>query len=54
MIEKVLAIAVILFCAVRVVSYGIYTIRDKNMYGGIGVFVFAAAVLSSSVYVFMQ
>lgn len=50
MIEKIIAIAVVLICTARVIGYGIYTVKDKNILGGVGVFVLAAAVLSSSVY----
>lgn len=54
MTEKIVAIAVIIFCAVRVISYGIYTIKDKNKTGGVSLFVLAAVVLSSSVFFFIE
>lgn len=53
MIEKVIAIAVILICAARVIGYGIYTVKDKNTAGGVGLFILAAIVLSSSTYFFL-
>ncbi len=54
MIEKIVAIAVILICAMRVIGYGIYTAKDKNIAGSVSLFILAALVLSSSVYFFIM
>lgn len=48
--EKAVLLLVILICTIRVVNYGIYTIRDKNKTGGAGLFVLALMVASTSVY----
>ena len=53
MIEKIIAIAVILVCTVRVIGYGVYTLKDKNTVGGVGLFVIAFLVAISSVYFFL-
>lgn len=53
MIEKIIAIAIILICTMRMIGYGVYTLTDKNKAGGVGLFALAAIVLSSSVYFFL-
>lgn len=54
MLKIVIALSVILICTIRIVSYGIYTIKDKNITGGIGLFVMASITALSSVYFFLQ
>lgn len=54
MIEKIIAIAVILICAIRVIGYGIYTAKDKNITGSVSLFVLAAIIISSSAYFFIM
>lgn len=41
---RVLISLVIFFYTIRVVSYGIYTFRDKNKAGGISLMILGAAV----------
>lgn len=53
MVEKIVATIVILICALRVIGYGVYTVRDKNVLGGVGLFALAAIVFSSSIYFFL-
>ncbi len=50
MLNKVIAIIVILICTVRIIGYGVYTIRIKNITGGLGLFLMALFVASSSVF----
>lgn len=45
MIRALISI-VILFYTIRVVSYGIYTFKDRNISGGISLMVLGAAVFS--------
>lgn len=52
--EKIIVLLAILICTIRVVSYGIYTIRDKNKTGGVSLFVMAFLAALTSVYFFMQ
>lgn len=54
MIEKIITITVILICAMRVIGYGIYTAKDKNIAGSVSLFVLASIVLFSSVYFFIM
>lgn len=54
MIEKVIYIAIIIICTIRVVSYGIYTAKGKNITGAVGLFVMALMVASSSIYFFVN
>lgn len=52
--EKIIFLLIILICTIRIVNYGIYTIRDKNTTGGIGLFVMAFFVVMTSVYFFIK
>ena len=54
MFEKIVFLLVILICTIRVISYGIYTIKDKNITGAIGVFIMAFFTAASSVYFFIE
>lgn len=54
MIEKIIFLAVILICTIRIVNYGIYTIKDKNKTGAVGLFIMACMVASSSIYFFIN
>ncbi|MGN0106699.1 MAG: hypothetical protein ACI4A5_03240 [Hominilimicola sp.] len=50
MMEKVVFILVIFICTIRIVGYGIFTVKDKNKTGGIGLFVMALMTASASIY----
>lgn len=52
--ELVISLLIILFCTIRVVTYGIYTVKNENKTGGIGLFALALVVASSSVIFFMK
>ena len=52
--EKAVFILVIMICTMRVVNYGIYTIKDKNKTGGIGLFVLALMTVSTLVYFLLK
>lgn len=52
--KKAVFLVVVLICTIRVVNYGIYTIRDKNKTGGIGLFVMALMAASTSVYFLLK
>lgn len=45
MAENIITIVLLVLCAIRTISYGIFEIKKKNIVGGIGVFFlpFAAA-----------
>lgn len=51
---KVVFLLIILICTIRIVNYGIYTIRDKNKTGGIGLFIMALMTASTSIYFFIK
>ena len=53
MAENIIIIALILLCASRSVGYALYTIRQKNITGGIGVLLLPiGATVSSLVLMF--
>ena len=54
MAELIIALLIIIVCTVRIVNYGIYTVRDRNTAGGVGLFVMAALTAASSLYFFMR
>lgn len=54
MFEKIVFLLVIIICTVRVVSYGVYTAKDKNITGAVGMFVMAFFTALSSVYFFIN
>lgn len=43
-------LVLVLICTIRVVNYGIYTIKDKNKTGGAGLFILAFLVALTSIY----
>lgn len=49
-LSSFISLIIILICTVRIVSYGIYTIRDNNKTGGVGLFIMALATAASSVF----
>ena len=54
MLEKIVFLIVIIICTVRVISYGVYTARDKNITGAVGLFIMAFFTALSSVYFFID
>lgn len=52
--EIAVSLLIILICTIRVVTYGIYTVKNKNKTGGIGLFALALIIASSSVVFFMK
>ena len=52
--EKAIYLTVVLICVIRMVNFGIYTVRDKNKAGGVSLFVMAVLAASTSVYFFMK
>lgn len=52
--EKLILLPVIAVCLMRTVSYGIYTIRDKNRTGAMSLFALASAAAMASVYFLMR
>ena len=52
--ERIIYLAAVLVCVIRLVNFGIYTIRDKNKTGGASLFVMALIAASTSVYFFMK
>lgn len=45
---------VVLISTIRTVNYGIYTIKDKNKTGGVGLFIMAFFVALTSIYFIMK
>lgn len=43
---------IIIFCVVRMISYGIYTIKEKNIAGGVSLFVLTAAATFLNYYIY--
>lgn len=54
MFEKIVFLLVILICTIRVISYGIYTVKDKNIVGAVGLFVMAFCTAASSICFFIN
>lgn len=52
--EKIVFLLVVLIFTIRIVNFGIYTIRDKNKAGGVGLFVMALMTASTSIYFFLK
>ncbi len=53
MIKYILSNLIMLICIIRMVSYGIFTIKEKNTIGGISLFVLAAAAVGLHYYIFV-
>lgn len=53
MLYKIIAIIIVLICTVRIIGYGVYTLKTKNITGGIGLFVMAVFVAASSAFFFV-
>lgn len=52
--EIVISAIIFLICIIRVVSYGIYTLKSQNKTGAVGLFVLAAAVIATAIPTFMN
>ena len=52
--EIVISAIIFLVCTIRVVSYGIYTLKSKNKTGAVGLFALATAVLMAAIPTFMN
>lgn len=52
--EIVISAIIFLVCTIRVVSYGIYTLKSKNKTGAIGLFALAVAVLVAAIPSFVN
>lgn len=48
-----LFIIVIIIFTIRIVNYGIYTMKDKNKAGAISLFVMSAMLVSTILYFFI-
>ncbi len=54
MFEKIVFLSIIVICTIRVISYGIYTIKNKNITGAVGLFIMAFFTAASSIYFFIE
>ncbi|MCH5209507.1 MAG: hypothetical protein J1F01_00945 [Oscillospiraceae bacterium] len=52
--ERIIYLTAVLICVIRLVNFGIYTVKDKNKTGGVSLFVMAIIAASTSVYFFMK
>ena len=52
--EKAIYLTAVAVCVVRLVNFGIYTIKDKNTAGGVSLFVMVLLAASTSVYFLMK
>ena len=52
--EKTVYLTAVAVCVVRLVNFGIYTIKDKNKTGGVSLFVMALIAASTSAYFLMK
>jgi hypothetical protein len=52
--EKAITLPIILICTVRIFNYGIYTVRDNNKTGGVGLFILTALTSLSFVYFLLK
>lgn len=52
--EIIASTIIFLVCIVRVVGYGIYTLKSRNKTGAIGLFVLAAVVALMAIPTFMN
>ena len=52
--EKVIYLTAVAVCVFRLVNFGIYTIKDKNITGGVSLFVMVLLAASTSVYFLMK
>ena len=52
--ERLILLPVIIVCLVRTAGYGIYTFKDKNRTGAMGLFMLCTAAAMASVYFFMR
>ena len=52
--EKGIYLAAVVVCVIRLVNYGIYTIKEKNKTGGVSLFVMALLAASTSAYFLMK
>lgn len=54
MTENIIIIALVLLCASRSVGYALYTFRQKNITGGIGVLLLPIGAALSSVILMLK
>lgn len=47
MFKFIISNLIIIYCTVRLVSYGIFAVKDKNKVGGAALFILAAAVAAA-------
>lgn len=52
--EIVVSSIIIIICTIRVVSFGIYTLKNKNIAGAVGLFALAAVVVATIIPTFMN
>ncbi len=52
--EKLILLPVIAVCLTRTAGYGIYTAKEKNGAGSVGLFVILLAAIGASVYFLMR
>ncbi|MCD8181396.1 MAG: hypothetical protein LUF26_07960 [Firmicutes bacterium] len=52
--EKIIFLLIVIICTIRIVNYGIYTVKDGNKTGGAGLFVMAFFAALTSVCAFIK
>lgn len=52
--EIVISAIIFLVCTIRVVSYGIYTLKSRNKTGAVGLFALAVVVVLMAIPTFMN
>lgn len=46
MIVNVIIWLILVFCSIKTIGYGVYTLKRKNIVGAVSIFVLAALVLA--------
>ncbi len=52
--KKIIFLLVLLICTIRIVNYAVYTIRDKNKIGGIGLLALSLLTIIFSADIFIK
>lgn len=52
--RKIVFLLILLICTIRIVNYAIYTIRDKNKIGGVGLFALSLLTIIFSAGIFVK
>ena len=52
--ERIIYLTAVLICVIRLVNFGIFTVKDKNKSGGVSLFVMAIMAASTSIYFFIK